>query len=92
MSEDKEMRLECACHDDFHFVGFWFNSDESHDFEITFRTYEGPVWERIVKAMQLIFGGWVSSYPDWVCIDTDKIRQLRDFCNECLKVSGKATP
>lgn len=89
MSEDKEMHLECACHDSSHFIEFWFNSDESHEFEIMFRTYEGGIWKRIIKAIQLIFDGWVSSYPDWVCIDINKVQQLRDFCNECIEIQRK---
>lgn len=79
----KEKHLVCACHDPAHFLHLWFDI-EWRSFEVSFRIYHGGLWKRLIKAVEIIFDGWESSYSNWVNLDRDHIQQIRDFCDECL--------
>lgn len=90
MSKDHELNLRCACVDPFHFVHFCYSIGEKgliDYFQIEFQIYQGRIWKRIRKAIEVIFSGWVKGEPDWSCIDRERIVELRDFCNQCLEAS-----
>jgi hypothetical protein len=91
MIEIKELRLKCACEEPFHFVHFCYSIDPEgvvDFFQIEFQTYEGSIWKRLKKAVEIIFSGWVKGEADWSCIDRKRIEELRDFCNKCLAESA----
>ncbi len=90
MSDIPELRLKCACPEPFHFVHFCYDIDPEgvvNFFQIELQTYEGSLWKRLRKAVEIIFSGWVKGAPEWDCIDPERIVELRDFCNKCLEQS-----
>ena len=92
MGEDKELQLRCACVDPFHFIHFSYDIDEDNlidYFQIEFQVYEGSIWKRLRKAIEVIFSGWVKGEPDWSCIDRERIEELRNFCNKCLEATKR---
>jgi hypothetical protein len=87
---NRELNLRCACVEPFHFVHFCYEPGEVGDlefFQIEFQFYQGGIWKRLKKAVEIIFSGWVKGEPDWSCIDRERIVELRDFCNECLEAT-----
>jgi len=90
MSKDHELNLRCACVEPFHFVHFCYDIDEDgvvNFFQMEFQFYQGNIWKRLRKAVEVVFSGWVKGEPDWSCIDRERIVELRDFCNKCLDAS-----
>lgn len=84
---DHELILKCSCGSPFDIVHLAFtrSSDQyPSDLSISFRTFYGSPWTRIKKAVKLICSGWLSAYPDVAMMGDDNIRQLHDFCHECL--------
>jgi hypothetical protein len=87
----KEKHIECGCHDPAHFLHLWFDK-EWQSFEVSFRVHHGSLWKRIIKAVEIIFDGWESSYSNWVNLGPESVRQVRDFCDECLADFGTEEP
>jgi len=92
MKNDKELFLRCACSEPFHSVHFCydFSSKDLEFFQISFQAFQGSIWKRIKRAGRVIFSGWVDAEPSWTCINTDRVRELRDFCNQCIAAKEKA--
>jgi len=88
--KDERIRLDCACHDAWCFIGFDFmgwpitENEEMPTLEIFFKYYPEGLWQRIKKAWEIIRGNGWHETADWTLEGFSRIREMRDFCNRCL--------
>lgn len=83
-----ELDLKCACGEPFHFIYFRFYRASGWPFvlEIGFRAFYGSFWQRLKRAVKIIFSGSESVYPDVVYLGEKPIKCLQDFSQQCVNI------
>ena len=87
---DKELLLRCSGGNPFDYIIFAYVDEGLH---IGFRAFYGSFRQRLKRAIDLIFSGYLDAYPDWICYPDNEVKEasekIKEFLNEIEKEKGE---
>ncbi len=83
-----ELWLKCDCSEPFHFIYFRFYKQSGWPFvlEIGLRAFYGSFFQRLKRAVKIIFSGYEAVEPDVIYLGEKPISALRDFSCQCVNI------